>query len=610
MKKWPLRLLLRLTIVGLGSLIALAGLEGIRKHILPVTPFNAGFGTFTVEPTPASAAAAPQTPFIALDVKSEFQEIQRSSLYVPMRDGLRIAVDVLLPKALRDEQKVPTLFKIARFGRASLDGKISEEDIFWVQHGFARVLIDERGTGASFGTSRYGTDTIHDLYDIVEWVVKRPWSNGRVGAIGVSVEGTASELLAATGHPAVRAVAPWFSDYNYYTDLVRPGGVFNEWILKNFEDFTLQMDSGGAAKRVDSDPDGILMKQAIAEHRNNLNIYSVTKDASFIDDRLSTAGKSLLEISIPGAAAALRKSPVPMLIFASWYDAGTTQGTIRRFQEFSNPQTIFIGAWSHGANSNADPFFPPKELMPSRIQQRLEALQFFNRYLKGEPKKTGLDRQLSYYTIGSGEWKSTAVWPPPGLRRLTYQLNANGDLGSEKFGGKLKIRLQTTSTGDLNRWHTQFGGGPVDYSAALKQMNELISFRSAPLVTPLRITGQPVLRMRLTCSAQDPSLIAYLIAVDPTGRSFYITEGHLRLLDRKLDASEQTLHTYTRRNAQPIRGDGEIAADLTLLPTSVFLQKGTRLQLLLASGDNATFATFGAYEVTISPSSQLELPVQ
>ena len=114
MKKWPLRLLLRLTIVGLGSLIALAGLEGIRKHILPVTPFNAGFGTFTVEPTPASAAAAPQTPFTALDVKSEFQEIQRSSLYVPMRDGLRIAVDVLLPKALRDEQKVPTLFKIAR----------------------------------------------------------------------------------------------------------------------------------------------------------------------------------------------------------------------------------------------------------------------------------------------------------------------------------------------------------------------------------------------------------------------------------------------------------------------------------------------------------------
>lgn len=161
-----------------------------------------------------SAVAVSQIPFTAPDVKTEFLEIRASSLYVPMRDGVRIAIDVLLPKGLRDDQKVPALFKISRFGRASVDGSISDEDRFWVQHGFARVLIDERGTGASFGTSRYGTDTIPDLHDIVDWVVKQPWSNGRVGAIGVSVEGTASELLAATNHPAVRAVAPWFSDYN------------------------------------------------------------------------------------------------------------------------------------------------------------------------------------------------------------------------------------------------------------------------------------------------------------------------------------------------------------------------------------------------------------
>jgi predicted acyl esterase len=126
----------------------------------------------------------------------------------------------------------------------------------------------------------------------------------------------------------------------------------------------------------------------------------------------------------------------------------------------------------------------------------------------------------------------------------------------------------------------------------------------------VEITGQPVLRLRLTCSQQDPSIIAYLVAIDRKGNAFYLTEGHLRLLHRKLDASEQTLHTYTRRDAQPVPKDQETDADLTLLPTSVFLQKGTRLQLLLASGDEATFASSGEYEATISPSSQLELPVK
>jgi putative CocE/NonD family hydrolase len=426
----------------------------------------------------------------------------------------------------------------------------------------------------------------------------------------VSVEGTASELLAATNHPAVRAVAPWFSDYNYYTDLLRPGGIYNEWILKNFEDFRLQMDSGDSAKHVDGDPEGVLMKQAITEHRGNLDIYSATKDASFIDDPLATTGKSLLDISIPGIAAALRKSQVPMLIFASWYDAGTVQGTIQRYREFSNSQRVFVGAWSHGAGYNSDPFLPSRAVQPSQQQQWLEALQFFRRYLKDVPNQAGTDRLFFYYTIGKNEWQSTNVWPPKSLRKITYQLNSNGKLDLRDSGGSLRVKLQTTSTGERNRWHTQFGGGPVDYSAALKQMSELTSFVTAPLEAPMEITGQAVLRLRLSCSENDPSVIAYLVAVDAKGNSFYLTEGHLRLLHRKLDASEQTLHTYTRRDAEPVPKDQEFEADLTLLPISVSLQKGTRLQLLLASGDNATFASSREYEVTIFSSSQLELPVK
>jgi hypothetical protein len=557
-----------------------------------------------------SVLAAPKNPFSAPSQKPEFQEVQASSLYLPMSDGVRIAIDVLLPRGLPARRQVPAIFKISRFGRAAVDGSIADEDRFWVQHGFARVLIDERGTGASFGSSRYGMETIPDLYNIVDWVVQQPWSNGRVGAIGVSVEGTAAELLAATNHPAVRAVAPWFSDYNYSTDLVRPGGMFNEWILKNFEDFTLQMDSGGSAKHVDSDPGQVLMKEAIAEHRGNLDIYSATKAAPFIDDRLAATGKTLPEISILGTAASLHRFKVPMLIFASWYDAGTVQGTIERFREFPNLQRIFVGAWSHGANSNADPFLVPNAVEPDREQQRLEALQFFNRHLKDVAQPAGSDRRFFYYTMGKGQWQSTDVWPPTGLRKVTYQLNSNGKLDPQNSGGSLKVRLQTTSTGERNRWHTQLGGGPVDYSAALRQMSTLTSFVTAPLPAPMEITGQPVLRVRLACSQPDPSILAYLVAIDRKGKAFYLTEGHLRLLHRKLDTSEQTLHSYTRRDAEPVPQNQETEADLTLLPTSVFLQKGTRLRLLLASGDQATFASSAEYEATISASSQLELPVK
>jgi putative CocE/NonD family hydrolase len=558
----------------------------------------------------APCPAAAQNPFSAPGQKPEFQEVQAFSLYVPMRDGVRIAIDVLLPKELPAALKLPALFKISRFGRAAQGGGISDEDRFWVQHGYARVLIDERGTGASFGASRYGPDTIPDLYDLVDWVVHQRWSNGRVGAIGVSVEGTASELLAATNHPAVRAVAPWFSDYNFYTDLVRPGGVFNDWLLKNFEGFTLQMDSGDSAKRVDNDVDGTLVKQAIAEHRGNLDIYSATKNAEFIDEPLGDTDKTLLDMSIPGTDQTLRKSKVPMLILASWYDAGTVQGTLQRFRKFSNTQRIFIGAWSHGAGFNADPFAAAGPVQPGQLQQRLEALLFFDHYLKDSSETVAPERQLSYYTIGEGRWYSTDVWPPKGLSQVTYYLNSKKELGAQKSEEKLQVKLAETSTGNSNRWHTQLGGNPVDYSQALEKMSALTSFTTTPLAAPLKITGQAVLHLRLTCAHEDPSVIAYLVAIDAKGTAFYVTEGHLRMIQRKLNTSEQTLHTYTKKDAQPVTKDAEMEADLTLLPTSVLLPKGMRLRLVLASGDNATFATSGDYEAKISGASRLELPVR
>ena len=552
-----------------------------------------------------------QLPARAEEDEQALQDVRDLALYIPMRDGVRIAVDVLLPKDLRIDQKLPALFKISSFGRAPLDGTVSEEDRFWVQHGFARVLVDERGTGASFGTSVYGPAMIPDLYDIVDWVMKQPWSNGRVGALGISVEGNAAELLAATNHPAVRAVAPWFNDWNYYTDLVRPGGLFNEWILRNFEEFTRKEDAGASAKPVDGDQDSVLLKQAIAEHRNNIDIYSSEQAAPFADDPVDNTHKSLLDLSVAGALPLLKQSHVPMLILSSWNDAGTVQGTIQRFQTLPNGQEGFVGAWSHGGKYAADPLLRNTTAMPSGQQQELQALAFFSRYLKDEQSPTESVRTFAYYTMGTGRWQSTETWPPKGMAAVTYHLDAKSLSSSNSKRAMQKVRMQPASTGEHNRWITQLGGGLVDYNAVVPQMQKLPSFVTLPFDTSQEMTGQPVLRLRMSCiNSEDPSVVAYLFAVDPSGKSFYLTEGHLRLIDRKLDSTQQTLHSFARQDALPVRTGQQMQADLTFFPVSVILRKGYRLELVLSSGDEATFSNSGAYTATISSESTLELPVR
>jgi len=158
-----------------------------------------------------------------------------SSFYVSARDGTRLAVDVALPGDREPEARLPTLIELTRYWRASENPATGEPypaldvwDQAFLAQGYAVVQVDVRGTGASFGTRdvEYGPQEVRDGWDIVEWIVNQPWSDGKVGAYGTSYTGTTAELLTATGHPAIKAVSPGWSDFDTWRSPARPYGLF------------------------------------------------------------------------------------------------------------------------------------------------------------------------------------------------------------------------------------------------------------------------------------------------------------------------------------------------------------------------------------------------
>jgi putative CocE/NonD family hydrolase len=153
------------------------------------------------------------------------------SLYLTMSDGVKIAADVWLPANLKPGQKIPTILRAVRYWRgyqpgpmASIFrllglGDIEAENTQWAEAGYAFVTIDVRGSGASFGQwyILWSSEEITDLGEVVDWIVTQPWSNGRVGAYGVSYDGNTAEMTAALNHPAIKAVVPQYSDFDAYT---------------------------------------------------------------------------------------------------------------------------------------------------------------------------------------------------------------------------------------------------------------------------------------------------------------------------------------------------------------------------------------------------------
>jgi putative CocE/NonD family hydrolase len=148
------------------------------------------------------------------------------------------------------------------------------------------VAIDVRGSGASFGhrQQEWSPDEVRDGAEVVDWIIRQPWSNGRVGATGISYEGISSELLLVNQHPAVKAVAPRFSAFDLYGDLVMPGGIYHNlndlWgpyvsALDN-NNFGPQFLSTGPrlVSRGDQseDRDEHLLQAAVREHNRNVNV--------------------------------------------------------------------------------------------------------------------------------------------------------------------------------------------------------------------------------------------------------------------------------------------------------------------------------------------------
>ena len=559
---------------------------------------------------------------------------RNQSLYVTMRDDVRIAIDVWLPEGLDDAGSIPALVHATRYWRTRqhVSGRYQDDYRFAVadlvnKAGYALILVDARGSGASFGTRPYemSVTEANDYAEIADWIIAQPWSNQRVGAYGVSYAGNTAEMLALNKHPAVKAIAPLFNDFDNFGHLIFPGGVLTVGFLEKWGNNVRADDMNDicgrgertaaeceelkktwlGVKPVDADEDGRILAQAVTEHVANVHPYAAALRYEYRDDPWGGEGgvRNVGYLRSPaGHLPDIEASGVAMFVRAGWQDAATVNGTLGRYMTISNPQKVFIGPWDHGASNDADPFHAVDHpVAPSEEQQFAEMIAFFDTYLK-ENGDAMIESDITYYTLGADRWSTTKVWPPAGFSNEAWYFAGDGLLTTtrpESTDGADAYTVNfDATTGRHNRWYTNNGSGDVIYPDRSEEDRRLLTFTSAPFEQDTEITGHPVVTLFVRSTHDDGAFLAYLEDVGPDGRVTYITEGQLRAVMRRT-SDEPPPYKKLGPHRSELRADamplvpGEIA-ELTfeLWATSVLIREEHRLRIAVAGADKDSFLRY------------------
>jgi putative CocE/NonD family hydrolase len=545
------------------------------------------------------------------------------SLYLPMRDGCRLAIDVYLPQSIganAPASQFPTiLFFTPYYRRFKLrEGATGENNPntgkfrdFFVPRGYAVAVIDVRGTGASYGTrdSFRSPKERDDSYEVADWITRQSWSNGICGATGISYLGAAATFVASTGHPSVKAIAPISGVWDNYTDHFYPGGVHLNKQTQDYGDLMIALDHDRrdllaqypyfanpdfeGPQPVDDDPTGAAVRDAVHQHLSNIRAVDFVREFQFRDEGLPYDPSFSSASFSPYAVADQIAPDVAILSISGWMDgAGFTNSSIARFLALrDNPSYLTIGPWDHGGRVDVSPWRTTEQGDTALIFG--EILRFFDHYLMGYATGLEAEEPVHYYSIHAQQWKASGGWPPANAPTELYLGEAGrldktaGAPGTDQY--QIDFSL---GTGTQTRYERMTAGDPRTYYPDWQgRTAAMLSFTSSPLEAQAELVGHAQAELWLMSSEPDAALLVYLTEIEADGTERYVTEGLLRALHRReAQAPEGYGSTWLYRTFH--RDDLELLTPgkaelirIPLLPIAWQFAAGSRIRLSITGSD-------------------------
>ncbi len=513
---------------------------------------------------------------------------------VPMRDGTILRADVYRPEA---PGAYPVLLCRTPYDKS--------EQSFGAGHaarGYIVAVQDVRGRYASDGEFRpgfYRADVFdaEDGYDTVEWAARLPGSTGRVGTYGNSYNGWTQWALAPTRPPSLKTmyasgIAANLLDREL-SGVLRLGRVL--WWSVN----TLAPDQ----RRRAGVTTGTTTKEEaeyIWHERDRAKWLWYLPLLDVPDHVLSDVAPHFrywLEDHARDHFGFLQQHKqvnVPVLSVTGWYDQQI--GTIKHFtgmtangmtEHARANQKLIVGPWTHTA-VDLHRTVGSVDFGPAAVRDYFAiADAWFRAWLKDDP--SGIDEwpPIQLFVMGANTWRGENEWPLARTQYTDFYLHSGGNANTPSGDGVLSRQAPSEEAPDHYTYDprdpvmTLYSGPgqqePHDQSA-LAHRQDILTFATPPLETPLEVTGPIEVKLWAASSARDTDFVVKLIDEWPDGFAQELCHGIVRARYRE-SYNEPTL----------LEPDAVYQYTIQVNPTSNCFKAGHRIRLDISSSDFPNF---------------------
>jgi putative CocE/NonD family hydrolase len=473
---------------------------------------------------------------------------EQRGVMVPMRDGVRLSVDVYAPIST---EKLPGILSLTPYDNTGLRAKAR----WFAERGYTVVVADSRGRYDSDGVfdpfdARHKTDG----FDLVEWIASQPRSNGKVGMIGGSYNAWTQWWTASTAPPHLAAIAPKVAPPDAFENVPYQHGVLTgSW----FPDWAAVM-SGRTMQSVDSAPSpygGWPARREDFRHTPyaDLNAYRGMESAPWFSTwyRSNKSTDAYWKGIAYQGEEGYSRIRVPSLAFTGWFDAnhpGTPMNYVG-MKEFgataeARRPSIVIGPWTHDINQRVVGGMDYGSEATFDVDGYI--VRWFDHFLKGVDNGAERDPPVHVFVMGANEWRAEQDWPLPSAKPTKYFLASGGRANSLEGDGVLSVspaRIDRSDSFVYDPAHPTldpFGShpdsnghidGPLDTNASASG-DEVLVYQTPPLTSPVEVIGPIEATLYAATSARDTDWMVRLVDVQPDGRSLLLTEGVMRARNR------------------------------------------------------------------------------